>query len=49
MSIPLESLFQHPAKALYALRAAESSSGVVHRTRDEAEADPEHFDGKTTE
>jgi mannose-6-phosphate isomerase-like protein (cupin superfamily) len=23
--------------------------GVVHRTRDEAEADSEHFDGKTTE
>jgi len=23
--------------------------GVVHRTRDEAEADNEHFDGKTTE
>ena len=23
--------------------------GVVHHTRDEAEADTEHFDGKTTE
>ena len=23
--------------------------GVVHRTRDEADADTEHFDGKTTE
>lgn len=23
--------------------------GVIHRTRDDAEADNEHFDGKTTE
>jgi len=29
--------------------AAESSGGVVHHTRAEAEADNEHFDGKKTE
>ena len=28
---------------------AESSGRVVHHTRHEAEADIEHFDGKTTE
>jgi len=35
---------------LYTLYAPPNHrDGVVHRTRDEAEADNEHFDGKTTE
>lgn len=35
---------------LYTLYApANHRDGVVHRTRAEAEADTEHFDGKTTE
>lgn len=35
---------------LYTLYAPPNHrDGVVHRTRDEAEADSEHFDGKTTE
>ncbi len=35
---------------LYTLYAPPNHrDGVVHRTRDEAEADEEHFDGKTTE
>ena len=35
---------------LYTLYAPPNHrEGVVHRTRDEAEADNEHFDGKTTE
>ena len=35
---------------LYTLYAPPNHrDGVVHRTRDEAEADDEHFDGKTTE
>ncbi len=35
---------------LYTLYAPPNHrDGVVHRTRDEAEADNEHFDGRTTE
>ena len=35
---------------LYTLYAPPNHrDGVIHRTRDEAEADNEHFDGKTTE
>ena len=35
---------------LYTLYAPPNHrDAVVHHTRDEAEADPEHFDGKTTE
>ncbi len=35
---------------LYTLYAPPNHrDGVVHHTRDEAEADNEHFDGKTTE
>jgi mannose-6-phosphate isomerase-like protein (cupin superfamily) len=35
---------------LYTLYAPPNHrDGVVHRTRDDAEADHEHFDGKTTE
>jgi len=36
-------------EALYALCPAQSSGRVVHHTRDDGEADREHFDGKTTE
>ena len=38
-----------PNEALYALRSAEPRDGVVHATKADAEADKEHFDGKTTE
>ena len=34
---------------LYTLYAPHHRDGVVHHTRDDAEADNEHFDGKTTE
>ena len=35
---------------LYTLYAPPNHrDGIIHHTRDEAESDPEHFDGKTTE
>lgn len=37
-----------PLKRYYAY-SPPNRDGVVHRTRDEAEADNEHLDGKTTE
>lgn len=38
-----------PLKLYTIYSPPEHRDGVVHRTRDDAEADDEHFDGKTTE
>jgi hypothetical protein len=38
-----------PGEALHALRSPNHRDGVVHATKADAEADEEHFDGKTTE
>jgi hypothetical protein len=38
---------EHPHHSLYA--PPNHRDGVVHHTRADAEADNEHFDGKTTE
>ena len=38
-----------PLKLYTLYSPPEHRDGVVHRTRDDAEADDEHFDGKTTE